>query len=198
MYLHLHTRCFFGEVLCDGVFAILLVDLGRGLALLVTDCDITACFHKCANSVHIVVISGDDERGIPLLVSDVNIALIPEEQHHDLRVFECLMKGRPVQRSHPTPFLPIDRCPVRNESLGFCLLRVLTGIIKCLVDVQSTSQGAVSACSRATSAASYLCFGTRSRGRPAPVAMRTLPSLSRLLVLNIRRNFIMMPVKVGS
>ena len=69
--MYLHTRGFVGEVLCDGVVAPLLGLLGRGLALLVTDCDITACFHKCANSVHIVLVSGLDERGIPGLVSDI-------------------------------------------------------------------------------------------------------------------------------
>ena len=74
------------------------------------------------------------------------------------------IEGRPVQRSPPVQILPFDRCPLRNESLGFCRLSPTTGIKKFLVDVQNAFQCAVSACSRTTSAASYLCNGTRSRG----------------------------------
>ena len=72
-------------------------------------------------------------------------------------------EGRPVQRSKPSRILPIDRCPLRNESLGFCRPSIFTGNQKFLVDVQSAFQGRVSACGPAASAASYLCFGTRSR-----------------------------------
>ena len=150
----------FVEVLCDGVVAHLLGPLGRGLVPIATDCDITTCFHKCANSVHMVVFGGRDERGIPVHGSDIHIALILEEQYHDLRV---AMPGRSVQRSIPIPSLPIDRCPPRNESLGFCRLSTPTGLIKFLVVAQSAFQGRVSACGPAASAASYLCFGTRSR-----------------------------------
>ena len=71
--------------------------------------------------------------------------------------------GRQVQWSPPIPILPIDRCPLRNESFGFCRFSMITGIIKFLVDVQSAFQGIVSASGRAASAASYLCFGTRKR-----------------------------------
>ena len=71
--------------------------------------------------------------------------------------------GRQVQRSPPIPILPLDRCPLRNESLGFCRLSITTGIQKFLADAQSALQDAVSAWSRAASAASYLSFATRSR-----------------------------------
>ena len=83
---------------------------------LATDCDITACFHKCANSVHLVVVSGQDERGIPLLVT-FRLHLF-EEQHHDLRV----ATGTPRAAELPILILPIDRCPLRNESLASAVL----------------------------------------------------------------------------
>ena len=51
--------------------ALLLGPLGRGRVLVVTDCGVGTCFHKCANSVHPVGASGVDERGIPQLVSDI-------------------------------------------------------------------------------------------------------------------------------
>ena len=73
--------------------------------------------------------------------------------------------------------LPIDLCPPRNESLGFCRLSTPTGLIKFLVDVQSALQGSVSACGPAASAASYLCLGTRSRR----AATLTSPNLSASL-----------------
>ena len=136
--MYLHTRGFVGEVLCDGVVAPLLGPLGRGHVPPATDCDITACFHKCANNVHLVVDSGIDEWGIPVLGSDIQIAFILEEQYHDLRV---AIAGRQVQRSIPILIiLPIDRCPLRNESLGSCRLSMFTGTPKFLVDVQSALQ----------------------------------------------------------
>ena len=121
--------------------------LGRGLVISGTECDITARFHKYANSVHIVVVSGPDEWGIPTL----------------------------------TP--PIDRCPLRNESLGFCRLSIMTGPIKFLVDVQSAFQGRVSACGPAASAASYLCFGTRSRRAARAGGNAYLSKLGTILLL---------------
>ncbi len=110
--------------------------LGRGLVIFVTDCDITACFHKCANGVHLVVFSGQDERGIPATVNDIHIALIFDEQHHDIRV---AIGGRPVQRMRLKHIIKNrnERRPPRNESLGFCRLPTRTGIGKFLVDVQS-------------------------------------------------------------
>ena len=145
--------------------------LGRGHVVVGTDCGVGTCFHKNAHNVHRVPVSGMDEWGFPPRVSDINIALILEEQHHDLRL---VMDNRRVERSRPTKQLPIDRCPLRNESLGSCRLSIFTGPIKFLVDVQSALQGSVSACGPAASAASYLCLGTRSRR----AATLTSPNLS--------------------
>ena len=151
-----------GEVLCEGVVALLLGHIGRGLAPSVGDFEVAEGPCEFASNGHTVAPSGEDERGIPIVVCNVRVALHLEEQYHDLRV---AIVARPVQRRLPSIFfiLPIDRCPLRNESLGFCRISIFTGIIKFLVDVQSAFQGRVSACGPAASAASYLCFGTRSR-----------------------------------
>ena len=59
--------------------------------------------------------------------------------------------------------LPIDRCPLRNESLGFCRLSVPTGSTKSLADAQSTLRGWVSVRSHGAGVASYLCLLSRLR-----------------------------------
>ena len=134
--------------------------LGCGLALFVADFEVAEGPRELASIGHFVVASGVDEWGIPTFVSDVGVALIFDEQHHDLRE---AIHGRRVQRSPPIPILPIDWCPLRNESLGFCRLHIFTGLIKYLVGVQSAFQSLVSTCARAAGAVSNLCFGTRSR-----------------------------------
>ena len=106
------------DIVCEAGVAVLLGLLGRGLVPEATDCDITACFHEHANSVRLVVTSGQEERGIPVdLVSDVDIALILDEQLHHVRAATA---GRTVQRSQSARWLIIDRCPLRDESLGIC------------------------------------------------------------------------------
>ena len=98
---------------------------------------------------------------MPDRVSDIRIALILEEQHHDLRV---AIEGRQVQRGRPMLIpLPLEWRSLGNESLGFCRLSTSTSLNKCLVDVQSALQVRVSAKFRAASAASHFRFETRSR-----------------------------------
>ena len=63
---YLLTRGLVGEVLREGVAALLLGHLGRGLALFVGDFEVTEGPCEFASNGHTVAPSGEDERGIPI------------------------------------------------------------------------------------------------------------------------------------
>ena len=83
-----------------------------------------------------------------------------------------------MQRSLPILILPIDRCPLRNESLGLCRLSIITGTQKSLVDVRRALQGKVSVCSHGAGVASYLCLLSRLRRAATLTIASTLISFS--------------------